>query len=950
MLNTRTKKKHLQKKDLLKKKRKTSKHRYFVGSGILDSTKENIISVGKNVTNTLSNPLTSFRKGANYLKNKGKFALTYLVNTSDLDRIVYKNSNFIHLVPTEILNNIYYENEVKEGESEIAYAARRTSAAVGTLAKNTRDAAIKAKDVAKEAAIKAAEAATKAKDVALRGLNVVKDEGAKALSSVWKAINETGTRNRDNDITNGKFETSLGAVGRKLDNVQLSLDFDQQPGLSKPSMKKQTWVEATYDKSNVLNNVLNEVLTANTGYVNANVADVLGDYFREVEEDLALISKSASASNKRKRKKGKGQNKEKKILAFENEISKEQKYEIPKGMLEILYDLVIKDTTNPEILDFKNVLLFLTAEHLKSNTFLQNPGSRPTFEVRKDIESVVEDEGDVSGGGKGKRKGKRSSSKKKKQIGGTIKIDGTKIDNIVSLLSPEEGELQNVCTIADGSQVDSILTDLNRMLEDEETEKYKFSLLFFDINIWDDNDKKNMENIQNIIKENGIIVGDPVFTFGQWELKATFKIKGFDDKYGIFVKDIKHFYPITGIDMEKENAKQVIKEVEGEGKVDGKVDENGNVNGKVDETVINNNNNRNGEEDENTGVKLNNNSSSDNLKPNTNELADIITKIAVLQLKDILEKKKEKSHVTSSTSDNNQNDINESNQTQEQISQQKIKQNVPPLELSQIQSSEREESTKKVVKSNVPVEFTTEVLKVGGTNEKDGLEIPLPFLKVLSKKPSDSDNKTDRTSSSSINNESSKELLRQMIQPQIIKERIETNTRFLDILDKIINESHCGNLKKNETKSECFTTYAKKLISTLNLDTGSEEIKIELESKEKDEKENELLKSYTKYPISNKLTPSPSSKTIRSSTSSSSSTISSSKSTTISEWFQEIRSDLQAEIVKSNTPDNSANKDGSISSIRSREKGDSSVLTDFTNVNNQKTFTEKISEINKQIK
>ena len=244
----RTKKKYLQ-KDPLNKRRKTSKNRLDAG-GLLNATGQNIISLGKNAANIASNPLTSLRKGANYLKNKGKYALTYLVNSSDLDRLIYKNSNFIHLVPTEILNNIYYENEVKTGESEIAYAARKTADA----ARKTKEAAIYVGKEASKAIVPIAretinlakKGTLAAAKGALVAANLAKETGQVAIQNIWSTINQP-INISPGSIADGKYETSLGEVGSKfgraIDNTMISLDFDRQTGLNKPSIKKQTQIQ-----------------------------------------------------------------------------------------------------------------------------------------------------------------------------------------------------------------------------------------------------------------------------------------------------------------------------------------------------------------------------------------------------------------------------------------------------------------------------------------------------------------------------------------------------------------------------------------------------------------------------------------------------------------------------------------------------------------------------------
>jgi len=613
----RTKKKHSRNKEVKKtdspsnKRRKTSKnHRFVAGVGPLEATGQNVVSGIKTAINTVANPISSLKKGVNYLKNKGKFALTYLVNTSDLDRMIYKNSNFIHLVPTEKLNDIYYENKEKK-VSEVVSAVTKTKEAIqnlGTKVSETVNAAatnvkntLEKINPINENTIAAASLVKEATQAAVKGVvKAVKETGSDAISSAWETINTKGVKRADKfKKGDGRFEKMFAAVGRKADNAQFDLDFDQRPGLTKPEMKKQTWIEAAYDKSNVLNDVLRETLTAKTGYVNANVADVIGDYFREVEEDLALIRNASSESKKRKRKRGQGQNKEKKIMAIENEIAKEQKFEISKGLLEIAHDLIPFDSESEP--NSKHVLIFLNDVHFEDKNFLENPGSQSKFHIRNNIEYSKGEEGEegegeeeedeesgegeeeVQAGGsnrrnntgsvsnrrnntgsvsnrrnntsyhlsksKGKRKGKgskkRANKKKKKQKGGTIKNENGVIDDITTLFSTDGEEGINSCTIANGME-----DKANLIMEDMlEGAKNAFSLLFFDMGIWQSDEEKNMESIETIITENGIIIGDPEFDFGEWILSATFQLKGFDDMYGIFVKQPDDFERINGLDL-----------------------------------------------------------------------------------------------------------------------------------------------------------------------------------------------------------------------------------------------------------------------------------------------------------------------------------------------------------------------------------------------------------------
>jgi hypothetical protein len=788
MLNIRTKKKHLRNKevkntDSSNKRRKTTKKRFGTGGeGVLKATGQNALSVGKTAINTVANPLTSLRKGANYLKNKGKFALTYLVNTSDLDRMIYKNSNFIHLVPTEKLNNIYYENEeksvselgsaakyardsaiklkektemainkgltnikekgaaiatgakelkektemainkgltnIKEKGAAIATGARtaigdiatntgavakklkeRTETAINTgltnikekgaaiatgartaigdIATNTGAVAKKLKDTGTEAFNKINPINQKNLETVKEGLNKARETGSKALTSLWDTINKAGEKNKFNK-GDGRFEKIFASVGKKLDNAQFDLDYDQQPGLTKPAMKKQTWIEAAYDKSNVLNDVLRETLTAKTGYVNANVADVIGDYFREVEEDLALIRNNPSESKKRKRKKGKGQEKQKKFMAIENEISKEQKFEISKGLLELVHDLIPESESGNSL---KHVLIFLNETNFNSRTMLENPGSQSKFHSRNDIKYVEE-----SLGGSKKCTNK---NKRKQKGGGDIQMNnGDIVRNIDKLFNTD---VESSCTIANGSdgKVDLIMKDMKDKMEVENA----FSVLFFDIGIWDTDVKQKMETIEAILKENGIIIGDPEFTFGEWKLTATFRLKGFDNDYGIFVKQKEDFNLINGLDMAKpmadkegnkpilakDNNEQTIRNtIEGIDTTNNGTDTTNNKNENVDTNNDLNDNKLAKNVDPNNDLLLGSNrgrdTTSDNENVDTNlnisnsqiSLADKATETALSILKDVLEKIKKKNTNTivepKNVNDQNVNDQNVNDQ------------------------------------------------------------------------------------------------------------------------------------------------------------------------------------------------------------------------------------------------------------------------------------------------
>jgi len=951
----RTKKKHLPKNKEVKekdysskKRRKTAKKRLeeVGGDGFLNSIKENTISGVKNAANIAANPLTSLRKGANYAKNKGKFALTYLVNTSDLDRMIYKNSNFIHLVPTEKLNDIYYENEVKTGDSEIVYAAKKTKEAIGKLGTNVKDAAVVVANKTKETleklnpinetTIAAAKSAAKAAVMGAVAVGevakIAKDKGKEALKSIWSTINQPITEGVSKG--DGKYETTFGEVGskfgRKLDTMALSLDFDQ-PGLTKPAIKKRTKITANYAPSNIYKDVLVESLASEEVYDNATIFDIASNNLTELDEYLGLLQKTASASNKRKRKKGKGKGPEKqqKVMIIENEIAKEQKFEISKALLEILYEIIPPSKSESES-DNKNILIFLNGDHLNNKKFLENVGSPSKF-VQKNIEyskdgveggSNRRNNTHLGGEGSNRRNNthltvnkKKKNKKQKKQKGGTLKVNGETITNISALF--EDPPDNNNCIVADGTNVKFILADLAT----KENPK-AFSLLFFDIEVYEsqNNVTDNMSNITSILKENGIIVGDPGFEkFGDWKKMGTFKLKGFDEIYGIFVKSREHFLPVTGIDRVEPVVEVVEEEVVDEGKdVNGEVDGNGN------------------------GVKDVNGNGEVNLDEQKvpNKIVDQISKTAVLILKDVLEKNKVlQVKDNSQVEDNSQ--VNKKLEKGNTITNTKNTKNVvPELNLKQINSETTDASetpsntSNKTIHTKVPVEITTEAIKVGGTNEKVGLEIPLSLIKYISELESESESKSKEKNkqirSSSIGPKGNL-LLQNMILPQIIKKRIENNQRFLDILDEIIQPIFCKNLKDNETKTTCFTEKVKTLSSSLNLGI------MEPEPKPKSKyNNNELFQSYNK------------------STARSSSDTSNATSNTIQEWFQDVRSSLKSIITEIGTSSNDSvdilESKSDISSLTMGSDFTTVTTNYFENVKNQNTFLEEIDKIHKQIK
>ena len=922
----RTKKKHL--RYLQKKKtRKTSKNRLDAG-GLFDSTKENVVSLGKNAIEIASNPLTSLRKGVNYAKNKGKFALTYLVNTSDLDRIVYKNSNFIHLVPTEILNNVYYENKEKKGDSEIAYAAKRTVEVGKQAIKAANDAAITVGTQAREAAIKTKEVLGKLNPVnettiaaaksALNGAaigavaigqvaKVAADKGSEVASSIWKTINDKGTFKRQRDTTNGKYETIFAAVGRKADHVQMDLDFDHQPGLTKKPIKKQTIINATYEPSNITKDVLNETLTPITIYSkDATAIDIMNHEIANLEENLALIRNHASTSNKKKRKKGKKQQKQQKQMVFENEISKEQKFEISKGLLEMVYDMIPSDS------DSKKVLILLNETNFKKKTFLKNVNSTSDFDAQHNIQYVEEGEGEGTEGGSSRKK-----KKKQKQKGGAIKLE----EDDTLIRDPSElslTESENSCIIGDGSagKANNILADLVKIRVEN-----NFSLLFFDINIWEEQSEINMKDIEPIIRDNGIIIGDPIFDFGDWKKRGSFKLKVSDDIYGVFVKNSKDFNPITGIDLEDpplEEKKEVVNENEVN---ENEVNENEVNENEVNENEVNENEvNENGED--NNSI-VNNQSGNPEINDNTetvssnpsNNLVGNIEKTAVLILKDILDKHKNGINKSKDVIPNkivsDQKPIDDNTSTQSDNSSDK-KTNVPVLPLSNLNikndsPSQPPENNKKPI-IDIPIEITTNAIKVGGTNENDGLEIPLTIFKFLRMEGK--------------GKEKGKELLQKMVKPQIIRKRLENTQRFIDILDEIIKNRHCDHLQKNETKIECFKRDVIELSSLLHLDIPTDtSTDSDTKKKIKEYNENKLFQSIV------------------------TSSDNSSSSSNINEWYQqEIRSPLFESIIPQ-TPNNTGRS--TISSVTT----DSSFPSDdfLGNEKNQNAFIKKIKKLQEEI-
>ena len=746
----------------------------------------------------------------------------YLVNTSssDLDRIVYKNGKCIPLVPKKWLNNIY-GGDPPDGEEEEERAGPQDEEP-NSLSENGISNNNSSPPENNE------------------------NKGSNFMKRLWDRFNKKSDKQQNDPDVHGKLERAFAEVGKKLDKIQLAFDFDPYPGYSKPAVKKQTWVEATYDKSNVLNDVLREVLTTETGYTNANIADIIGDYFREVEEDLALIR--ASASKKKKGDKQKPDKTPKKRMAIETEISKEQKFEIQKALLSMLHDL-IHSSPEEDPSSQPQVLLFLNDENMKNPKFLENDDSPSKFEESKKIKHVP-DEPPYSGGKKKKAK--------KQQKGGAIQLEDIQISeiNIENLLDKSKKN----CIIAEGKDVDKILADFSQIPSDKA--KNVFSLLFFDLNIWTDNEgpKKNMGIIESIIHEDGIIIADPEFTFNTRVLQATFKLKGVDGQYGVFAKEDRHFNLVDGLDIVSpknrpkpvavDTSNEVVDGVdEGEGDaVEGVGEESDAIERNVKVPVIEEEQAEIEAEDEEANRKA--------VEETEAEEAERLRKEA---------EEAERLRKNAEDAERLRKEAEEAEKLKQEAEAEKLKKEQEEAEAERLRKEAEEAAAKQKQEPITPLTTARTDTETTTDNSSTVPLTPKPLTNkdiLATKDVGYYDVNTNGFTFGGLKyangesvlvpwnifkfaNKNKKYDLKTVIEPLIIRNKIEKNSVLLKILDEIINEKQCQNFKvEGGNKGECYSTrYLKEIDALLNLN----KFNANTEYKKKIEENNKKSSLYQIY-------------------------------------------------------------------------------------------------------
>ena len=330
----------------------------------------------------------------------------------------------------------------------------------------------------------------------------------------------------------GNFEKKFAKVGEQFDKIAFDLDFDSLKSSDKAAIIKQTLIESSTNKSKIVNDGVQEKINTETGFKNANFADVIwAEAIRPVDNMLASLNKAASG------KKDKDQG-TKTTTVIETEVFPAQKEKIHTPLLKFLYDMILVPENDEE---FKKIVWSFIAKINEKALIDKNvpSGFKEIQEITYTTNSAMagytdtkdgEEIGPANGGST--RKGRR-----KKQRGGTLQLNGLTVQFDVI-----EKETLFYSVLSNGAEISTTNNFLKDLQEMDKTKTYPFSLLFFDLETIEEDWLQKPESVDILLgllkeKEKGILVADPELEFkGTQEklvLRATFRLE--NGVYGIFV-------------------------------------------------------------------------------------------------------------------------------------------------------------------------------------------------------------------------------------------------------------------------------------------------------------------------------------------------------------------------------------------------------------------------------
>jgi len=331
----------------------------------------------------------------------------------------------------------------------------------------------------------------------------------------------------------GNFEKKFAEVGEKIDKIAFDLDFDSSKSSNTAPIIKQTMIESISNKSNILNDGVQEKMNTETGYKNANPMDVIWvETIRQIEDMFAKYQKAASG----KKNKDKGT---KTTTVIETEVFPAQKEKIHTPLLKFLYDLILVPENDEE---FKKIVWSFIAKMNEKALIDKNvPSGFKEIQEIKYITTAMagfsENDRNAETGEEGSKGPAMGGSKRKKQRGGKLELNGTTVQfNGIEQETLFYSLLDNDAAI---STTNDFLVDLQKM----DKTAYPFSLLFFDLETIEEDWLQKPESVDILLgflkeTEKGILIADPELEFkGTGEnimvLRATFNLE--NGVYGVFV-------------------------------------------------------------------------------------------------------------------------------------------------------------------------------------------------------------------------------------------------------------------------------------------------------------------------------------------------------------------------------------------------------------------------------
>ena len=337
-------------------------------------------------------------------------------------------------------------------------------------------------------------------------LNTVKNAFDTPL---FKKKEENGKKKKKRKI--GNFEKKFAEAGEKVDKIAFDLDFDSSKSSDKAAIIKQTLIETVSNKSKILNDGVEQKINTEEGLKNANYSDAISVVVQPVENMFASLNRAASG----KIDKDQGT---KTTMVIETEVFPAQKEKIHTPLLKFLYDMILVPENDE---NFQKIVWSFIAK-MNEKDLIRTDVPSGFKEIQEITYSNGNGNGNVQSGG----------SKRKKQRGGTLQLNGAPVQF-------EGIEKETLFYSILDNNVTEILADLQTM----SGSSFPFSLLFFDLETIEEDWLQNSKNVDILLgflkeKERGILVADPELEFkgtagNKMVLRATFRLE--NGVYGIFV-------------------------------------------------------------------------------------------------------------------------------------------------------------------------------------------------------------------------------------------------------------------------------------------------------------------------------------------------------------------------------------------------------------------------------